>query len=144
MRCVDVNVLVHAHRPEAPDHDRIHRWLEDARAGSRPLGLPGSTLSGFIRVVTHPRIFRDPTPLATALEFAEAVRQAPASREVGPGERHWSIFRDLCETVGARGNLVPDAYLAALAIEQGATLISADRGFARFPGLRWSHPLDDR
>jgi toxin-antitoxin system PIN domain toxin len=141
---VPPNVLVSAHRPEAPDHDRVRQWLEDARTSPQPLGLPAATLSGFLRVVTHPRVFREPTPLKTALASAEALRRGPASRDVGPGERHWSIFRQLCEAVGARGNLVPDAYLAAIAIEHGATLVTVDRGFARFPELRWSHPLDER
>ena len=99
-------------------------------------------LSGFVRVVTHPRVFVEPTPLVVALSFAELVRTAPASVKVSPGARHWELFRDLCEKTGARGNAVPDAYLAALAIELGATWISADRGFSRFSGLRWQHPLD--
>lgn len=143
MRCVDVNVLVYAHRPDAPEHDAVRQWLEDARRGREPLGLAGSVLSGFLRVVTHPRVFKEPTPIAVALEMVEALRSSPAAVPVEPGDRHWSLFIELCEQVGARGNVVPDAYLAALAIEQGATWVSADRGFRRFPGLRFRHPLDD-
>lgn len=141
MRCVDVNVLVYAHRPEAPDHDRYRAWLEHARTAEEPLGLSSLVLSGFLRVVTHPRVFRDPTPLDTALTFLDAVRAAPNLVEVAPGDRHWAIFRRLCADADVRGNLVPDAYLAAMAIEHGATWWSADRGFARYPGLRWRHPL---
>ena len=95
------------------------------------------------RVVTHPRIFRVPTPLGVALEFIENLRASPATVPVLPGERHWQIFTDLCTRLDAKGNKVPDAFLAAIAIEQGATWISADRAFAGFPGLRWEHPLDD-
>jgi hypothetical protein len=142
MRCVDVNVLVFAHRPESPDHERYRRWLEDARRGMEPLGLSDVVLSGFLRVVTHPRVFNEPTPIVTALEFADRLRASPAALAVAPGERHWSIFSDLCRRVGATGNVVPDAFLAALAMEQSATWVTADRSFGRFPGLRWIHPLD--
>lgn len=143
MRCVDVNVLVFAHRPESPDHEAHRLWLDAARAAPEPLGLSDFVASGFLRVVTHPRVFREPTPLGVALEFVDALRASPATTAVAPGDRHWGIFTDLCRRVGAKGNVVPDAYLAALAVEQGSVWVSADRGFARFPGLRWAHPLDE-
>jgi len=143
MLCVDVNVLVYAHRPEAPEHAAHRTWLEAARKGPEPLGLPTVVASGFLRVVTHPRIFIEPTPLGVALDFLEILRTSPATVPVDPGERHWQVFTELCTRIDARGNKVPDAFLAALAIEQGATWISADRGFAGFPGLRWMHPLDN-
>jgi hypothetical protein len=100
-------------------------------------------LSGFVRVVTHPRVFVEPTPLEVALEFADALRRSPASVSLVPGDRHWSIFVDLCRRADVAGNLVPDAFLAALAVEQGATLVTADRSFGRFPRLRWEHPVDE-
>jgi len=142
MRGVDVNVLVYAHRLEAARHGEYLEWLDVARADDEPLGLSDAVLSGFVRIVTHPRVFRDPTPLIVALEFADALRAAPAAVAIAPGPRHWPIFEQLCRTTEARGNLVPDAYLAALAIEQGTTWYTCDRSFARFPGLRWEHPLD--
>ena len=140
MLCVDVNVLVYAHRPEAVKHEAYRNWIEAARRGVEPLGFPAIVLSGFLRVVTHPRIFNDPTPLDTALDFVHAIRSSPTAVTIEPGERHWQIFTDLCRQLGARGNTIPDAYLAALAIEQGATWVSADRGFAGYPGLRWIDP----
>lgn len=143
MLCVDVNVLVYAHRPESPDHERHRDWLELARAGREPVGLPGVTASGFLRVVTHPKIFREPSPLAVALDFLGALRDSPTIVPVQPSDRHWEIFVDLCRQVGATGNVVPDAYLAAMAIESGATFVTADRGFTRFPGLSVRHPLSD-
>lgn len=141
MLCVDVNVLVYAHRPDAPDHDAYRSWLDAARRGSEPVGVPAIAASGFLRIVTHPRIFNDPTPLPIGLDFLEALRSSPAVVPVVPGERHWAIFTALCRDLGARGNVVPDAFLAAIAIEQNATWISADRGFGGYPGLRWRHPL---
>jgi uncharacterized protein len=97
-------------------------------------------LSGFLRVVTHPRVFRIPTPLERALEFASALRDQPNAVAVSPGPRHWAIFERLCRDAAARGNLVPDAYLAALAIERGCEWVTLDRDYARFAGLRWRLP----
>jgi toxin-antitoxin system PIN domain toxin len=143
MRCVDVNVLVYAHRPEAERSDDFRAWLDAARSADEPLALIDQVLAGFVRVVTHHAIFRDPTPLDVALDFVDVLRASPASVRVAPGERHWSIFERLCRATGARDNQVPDAFLAAIAVEHGATWWSADRGFARFADLRWHHPLDE-
>lgn len=142
MRLCDVNVLVYAHRRDATDHAIYRDWLKELISGPETYGISELVLSGFLRVVTHPRIFADPTPLKIALEFAAEVRQQPNAAIIAPGPRHWQIFHDLCRRAGARGNLVPDAYHAALAIESGSEWITTDRGFARFPGLRWRHPLD--
>jgi toxin-antitoxin system PIN domain toxin len=142
MRCVDVNVLVYAHRPESERHEDYRSWLDEARRGPEPLGLWDAVLTGFLRIVTHPRVFREPTPLELGLGFLESLRAGPACLAIGPGDRHWPLFVELCRGAGATGNRVPDASLAALAIEQNATLTTADRGFARYPGLRWEHPLD--
>jgi uncharacterized protein len=143
MRCVDVNVLVYAHRPESPDHDRYRAWLEHVRRDDEPLALSSLVLSGFLRVVTHHRVFREPTPFATAVDFVAALRSSPNAVSVSPGKRHWDIFMELCREIGAHGDDVPDAYQAAIAVENGATWYSADRGFARFRSLRWAHPLGD-
>lgn len=105
-------------------------------------GIAELVLSGFLRVVTHPRVFRDPSPLDTALAFAEALRGHSNCILVAPGRQHWEIFARLCRTASARGNLIPDAYLAALAIESGAHWVTTDRDYTRFPGLRLRHPLD--
>lgn len=142
MRCVDVNVLVNAHRSEAVQHDAHRTWLEAARTADEPLGLADLVLSGFLRVVTHPRVFREPTPLPVALEVVTQLRATPNVVRLAPGERHWDIFRALLTGADARGNLVPDAYLAAMCIEHGATWYSADRGFSRFPGLDWRLPVE--
>jgi toxin-antitoxin system PIN domain toxin len=144
MRCVDVNVLVYAHRSDSPQHAAYLRWLDKARVGVEPLGLCDVVASGFLRVVTHPRIFREPTDLATALTFLRNLRLSTAVLPLNPGERHLEIFEQLCIDTEASGNRIPDAFLAAVAIEHNATWITADRGFARYRSLQWMHPLDDR
>ncbi len=141
MILADVNVLIHAHREDDERHGEYTAWLERQANSATAFAVSELILSSFVRIVTNPRIFKVPTPLSDALKFANAVRELPNAVPVSPGERHWGIFTRLCESVDARGNLVPDAYLAALAIESGAEWITADRGFSRFPGLRWSHPL---
>jgi toxin-antitoxin system PIN domain toxin len=138
----DVNVLVYAHREDAPNHPEFLEWLEKTIADPAPFGLCDPVMSGFMRVVTHPRIFDPPSSIEEAVAFLEALRGQPNAVLVGPGERHWDILVDLCRRASVRGNLVPDAYLAALAIESGNEWISTDRDFARFPGLRWRHPLE--
>jgi uncharacterized protein len=141
MRLVDVNVLIYAHRLDAVRHQEYADWLRDLLAGQEPYGIADLVLSGFLRVVTNPKVFRQPTPMETALAFAELVRTQPTCVPVQPGQRHWDIFTGLCRTAGVKGNLVPDAYLAALAIESGSEWITTDHDFSRFPGLRWRHPL---
>ncbi len=112
--------------------------------GEEPFGVPSLVFSGFLRVVTHPRIFSVPSPLSRALAFVEGVRRSPPFVPVEPGPRHWTIFRKLCEEADAKGNLIADAYLAAIAIESGSEWITTDRDYARFPGLRVRHPLKAR
>ena len=141
MQLVDVNVLVYAHREDVPDHAKYRGWLEAWLDSDAAFGMCDLVLSGFLRVVTHPRVFRRPTPIKPALEFASAIRSRPNCVPIAPGARHWELFTRLCSEVGARGNLIPDAYLAALAIESGSEWISTDRDYSRFPGLKWRHPL---
>jgi hypothetical protein len=127
--------------PSTPLHAAYRDWVEAAIAGHEAFGVSELVLSGFARVVTHPRVFSPPEPVESALAFANALRSAPNAVPVAPGERHWGIFERLCRETDARGNLVPDAYLAALAIESGSEWVTTDRDYARFPGLRWRHPL---
>ena len=139
----DVNVLVHAHREDAVDHTLYRQWLEEVIRSGQPFGMSDHVLGGFLRIVTHPRIFIPPSPIDPALDFARQVRGQPNCRAIVPGSRHWQIFHDLCQSVPAIGNLVPDAWFAALAIESGCEWITTDRDYERFPGLRWRHPLTE-
>lgn len=136
-----MNVLVYAHRQDASRHDEYRDWVNELIGSDSAFGVSDLVLSGFIRVVTHPRIFATPTPLPLALEFVTALREEPNAVSIAPGPRHWDIFVRLCRAAGVKGNLVPDAFNAALAIEAGAEWITSDADYSRFPGLRWWHPL---
>lgn len=105
-------------------------------------GMSDLVLSGILRIVTHPRVFNPPSTLHEAFAFVSEVRNQPNCIAIRPGPRHWEIFEQLCKMAGVKGNLVPDAYLAALAIESGSQWITTDRNFSRFPQLQWQHPFD--
>ena len=135
-------MLVYAHRRDADRHAEYRTWLEQVIHADQPFGFSEIALSGFLRIVTHPRVFKQPTPLAEALAFCAALRSRPNATLMAPGPRHWEIFTRLCVEVGARGNLVPDAYLAAIAIETGSEWVTTDGDYRRFTGLRVRHPLD--
>jgi toxin-antitoxin system PIN domain toxin len=141
MRLLDVNVLLYAYFDEAAQHERYRAWLEDLLDAEEPFALADVVLSGFIRLATHPRVFDPPVSVEDAFAFVDVLLGASNAVRISPGERHWSLFERLCREGGARGNLVADAYLAALAIESGSELITADRDFARFAGLRWAPPF---
>jgi len=138
----DVNVLVGAFRADAPHHAQLRRWLKSAVADVEDLGLTDAVVGGTIRVLTHPRVFVNPTPLDDALAQVAALLAADGVVRVTPGPRHWETVERLCRAADARGNLVAAAQRAAVAIELGATWVTLDRDFARFPGLRWVSPLD--
>ena len=142
MILADVNVLVYAFRIGAPEHVRYRAWLDAALAGPEPFGVSELVLSGVVRVATNAALLRDGTTPQDALSFADRLRNHPHARVCRPGARHWAFFADLCRAAEARGAVVSDAYHAALAIEHGCTWVTTDRDFARFPGLRWRHPLD--
>ncbi len=108
-----------------------------------PFGVSDLVLSGFLRIVTHSKVFKEPTPLPQALAFCDSLRSRANAVVLSPGPRHWEIFSVLGAESGARGNLVPDAYLAALAIESGSEWITSDGDYRRFRGLRLRHPLED-
>ena len=140
MMLLDVNILVNAHRKDAPHHALLRGWLEDLINGDQAFGIADIVLSGFLRVVTHTAIFNPPSAMSAALDFCNEVRDQPHCVHISPGPRHWDIFTGLCRQSGVKGNLVPDAYLAALAIESGSEWITTDRDYSRFPKLRWRHP----
>ena len=142
MNLLDVNVLIYAFRRDSERHEQFRAWLVDLLNGDSAFGVSDQVLAGVIRISTHPRIFERPSSLAEATSFTQAVRGHPHCRIIRPSSEHWGLFLRLCELAQARGNLVSDAWFAALAIESGCAWITCDRDYARFPGLRWRHPLD--
>ncbi len=137
----DVNVLLYAFRSDAPAHPAYHDWLAEVVNGDSAYGMSPQVLSSVVRISTHPRIYARPSRIADVLAFARVLLEQPNCTVVTPGARHWSLFRDLCVRAAASGNLVQDAWFAALAIEAGCEWITTDRDFARFQGLRWRAPL---
>jgi len=138
----DVNVLIYAFRSDTEDHPRYKTWLESVVNGSAAYGMSPQALGGLVRVCTHPRIFAKPSSSKDAFAFCRALLEAPNATVVSPGERHWSIFERLCGDAKATGNLVQDAWFAALAIESGCEWITTDRDYARFPDLIWRPPFN--
>lgn len=141
MILVDTNVLVYAHRSDAPGHAAYREWLEEQINSDQAYGYSDLVLSGFLRIVTHPRVFNPPSSLSSALAFIDIIRNQPNAIQIAPGPRHWDIFKGLCEAANAKGNLIPDAYLAALAIESGSEWITTDGDYSRFPGLHCRRPF---
>jgi toxin-antitoxin system PIN domain toxin len=137
----DVNILVQAFRSDAPDHTACRTWLDDIVNGDARYGMAPQVLSSVIRVVTHPKVFAVPSSLDEVFQFCEILLAQPHCMVIQPGDRHWEIFIRLCIEANVRGNLVPDAWFAALAIESGCEWITLDRDYARFPGLRWHVPM---
>ena len=138
----DVNVLIYAHIDgSTPEHAAYAQWVTRLATGPEPFALSVLVLSGFIRIATHPRAFDPPVTLDAALAFVSSLTERPNARIIGPGPDHIAIFERLCRTAGATGKLVADAQHAAIALEHGCTMVSADADFGRFPELRWQHPL---
>lgn len=136
----DVNILVHAFRSDSSDHVICRAWLDSVVNGDARYGMAPQVLSGMIRIITHPKVFAVPSSLEEVLEFCDILLSQSHCVVIQPGERHWEIFKRLCVQADARGNLVPDAWFAALAIESGCEWITLDHDYARFPGLQWRVP----
>lgn len=136
----DLTVLIAAHRSDSPLHERARDWLRGVYAGDEPFGLCAPVLIGLVRILTHPRVLSPPDTREQAFAFVSSLLGHPNALLLNPGRDHVHLFEELCGASDARGDLVTDAYLAALAIETGAELVSADRDFALFPGLRWRRP----
>ncbi len=141
MILVDANLLIYAHVSSTEQHPRAKSWLDARLNGNAPVGLPWPSLLAFLRLVTNPRVFARPEPVEAAWQQITQWLAAPVAWVPSPSARHAEVLGELVAATGARGNLVPDAHLAALAIEHGLTLCSTDGDFARFPGLAWRNPL---
>jgi len=138
---VDANILLYACNAEADQHSKSRAWLDEQLSGATPVGLPWVSLLGFLRIATNARAFRSPLTMASAWQQVTNWLSAETVWTPDTTERHGAVLSNLLALPGVHGNLVPDAHLAALAIEHGLTLCSTDGDFARFPGLSWRNPL---
>ncbi len=141
MILTDVNVLIYAFRVDSKDHARYKAWLEDVINGPSSYGMSPQVLASFVRICSHPKIFAQPSDIDELLAYCSALVGQPNATLIVPGDRHWPLFSKLCIDAKATGNLVQDAWNAALAIEAGCEWITTDRDYARFPGLNWSTPF---
>ena len=141
MKLPDLNLLLYAIDGEAKAHERARAWLEETLSGTEEVGFAWIVLLGFARISTNPRIYEQPLEIVEALDYIDGWLAQPVASVVEPTSRHAAVLRELLEPLGAGGNLVSDAHLAALAIEHGAELCSRDNDFARLSGVRWVDPL---
>lgn len=137
----DVNVLLYAFRRDATNHEQYRAWLDEVVNGDAAYGMSPQVLASVIRLSTHPRVFVRPSRLDEALAFTRLLVDQPNCVVVHPGPRHWDVFTRLCADAQATGNLVPDAWFAAMAVESGCEWITTDRDYARFKPLRWRVPF---
>lgn len=142
MILIDANLLIYAANSDAPRHAVARAWLDETLSGMTPVGLPWVCVLAFLRITTSPRILARPMPVDDAIDQVGAWLAQPFVDAIVPGERHWPILRNLLRTTGMAGNLTTDAHVAAMAIERGATVYSADHDFKRFPGVDHVDPLD--
>jgi toxin-antitoxin system PIN domain toxin len=137
----DINLLIYAYNEQAPQHPQAKAWWEALLNGKRPVGLPWISISGFIRLMTHPRVLSHPLDVGQTVEHVRSWLAQEPVRILHPGARFEQILLEYLSVLGTAGNLTTDAQLAALAVEHQAELHSIDSDFHRFAGLRWINPL---
>jgi toxin-antitoxin system PIN domain toxin len=140
----DVNVLIYAADASSRHHEAARMWWEDALSGDVVVGVPWIVATGVMRILANERIVAAPYSPAEVLDIVDGWYERSIVVAISPGARHREILRGYIEQLGRGANAIPDAHLAALATEHGATLYSTDRGFARYEGLRWADPLAAR
>ncbi len=137
----DLNLLVYAHNTGAPFHESAKRWWEGLINGQERVGVPWAVLTGFVRLMTHPRVLSSPVTAASAMDYVDEWFSFPHVTQLNPGSNHLAYFRQNLAAAGVGGNMVTDCHIAALAMEYQAELHSNDTDFSRFSGLRWRNPL---
>jgi uncharacterized protein len=140
VKLLDVNVVLAAHRTDHPNYPDVEPWFAGLTSGDEQFWVPDTVWVSFLRLATHRRVFEQPTSLAQCFAFLHAVVAQPNHVRLLPSERATDIFETWCRAANAVGDLVPDAYLAALATDHACTLVSLDRDFGRFEGLAWERP----
>ena len=140
MLLIDVNVVLAAHRDDHPQHAVVRPWFDALVEGGEAFAVPAFVWASFLRIATNRRIFEIPTPLANAFAFVEATSAQPGHLAIGPGAGHLRLLRRLCDEGAATGDLVPDAVIAAVALEHGCRVATLDRDFARFESVQRISP----
>lgn len=140
---VDANLLLWAHHRQFEQHEPARQWWSDTMATCAVVGIPWPTIVAFVRISTHPGALERPVPARDALAVVREWLERPNVTTPVPTEAHVGLFDDLVRSGKATGNHIPDAHLAALALEWGLALVSADRDFARYPGVRWHDPTHE-
>jgi toxin-antitoxin system PIN domain toxin len=138
---IDANLLIYSYDRDSAHHKKSRFWLEEVLSGVEAVGLPGQSVSAFLRVITNRRLSGMRVSLQQAVQVVDEWLQQPNVQILVPADEHWSVLRQMILEGQASGPLVSDAEIAAITIEHGAVLHTADRDFARFPGLRWKNPL---
>jgi uncharacterized protein len=141
MKLIDANILLYAVNVDTPQHERIRRWWETALTDDEPIGFAWITLLGFLRISTQPHVFDRPLTPSQAVDRVNTWLTQPNTRIVVETEEHWRLLRERIAETGTAGNVTTDTHLACLAIEYGATIVSCDADFGRFPQVRWENPL---
>jgi len=141
MKLVDINILMYAVDRKSIHHLAIRRWWEAALAADEPIGLAWISLLGFLRLTTRPGVFQEPLPLEEAFALVDEWLAQPNVRLVAESDGHWNLLQDMLRKSGTAGNLTSDAHLAAIASSLGASIVSCDTDFVRFPHVRWENPL---
>lgn len=142
MNVLDANLLLYAYDSDSQQHAKARAWVEQVFSDGAPLGLPWQTVTAFLRIATNPRLSGKRFTPEEAVQIVDRWLEQPNVRLLSPGDQHWSILRQMLVKGQARGPLVSDAHLASVTIEYGGVLHTTDRDFGRFPGLRWSNPLE--
>jgi toxin-antitoxin system PIN domain toxin len=140
VRLIDANVLLYADNASVEHHDESREWLTRALAGVEPLIVPWLSVISYLRISTNPSIHPQPNSLNESLMFVRALFSSPAVMPGEPDDRHLDRVSELLGATGHGGNLVNDAHLGAIALQFGATVVTYDNDFARFPGVRWMRP----
>lgn len=141
IKLVDANLLIYAVNSDLPQHQLARSWLESVFSGNEAVGLPWVSVMAFLRLSTHARVFSTPLSVEMAAAYVDEWLAQPPVSLVVPGAKHWAILKTLLLNTGTGGNLTTDAHIAALALETGGTVCSADNDFRRYPGLRHINPL---
>lgn len=141
MIILDANILLYAYDAASPQQAAAEKWLMDLLAADEPIALPWVTIWAFVRISTNSRLYSNPKSAADAISIIRTWLSQPGVTTLEPGPRHIRILEDLMDKYGASGPLVTDAVLAALGVENGATVASTDQDFRRFPAVRWVNPL---